>query len=238
VTAAQRKLLIPGLILAAAAILIVWVVFGRAGDEAEDEPAGAGDGVVAEVIEPTLPETIDAERREESDPLAIGRIDAPVGIVMFSDFQCPFCALWTDQTLPELLPYVEAGDLRIEWRDLAVFGEDSQRGAHAAYAAGLQGAYAEYSGALFAGGRAPSAQDLAGEALDELAGELGLDVAAFAADRVSPEVEAAVAENLEEGVELGVFSTPAFLVNGRPIVGAQPTEVFLEAVEGELTAAG
>lgn len=239
----SRNFLIPALIVAAALAIIAYLLISGG----NDEPAGAGSGeeagqeattdpsgVVGDVVEPDPPEKIDAERHDPEDPLAMGALDAPVTIVMFSDFQCPFCALWTTQTLPELTPYIDEDEVRVEWRDLAVFGDDSRRAAYAGYAAGLQGKYLEFTQTLFDGGDSPSASALSDDALEELAGDLGLDVDKFNADRTGEEVEEAVEANFAEGEELGVFSTPAFLVNGRPIIGAQPTETFIEAVEAEL----
>lgn len=238
----SKKFLVPGIIVLAALIIIIALIFGGkddgalpgaqepAGEEAETDP----DGVVGDVVEPTQPERIDAERNDPEDPLAIGPVDAPVTIVAFSDFQCPFCALWSAETLPELMPYVENDELRIEWRDLAVFGEDSRRAAYAGYAAGLQGGYVDFTEALFGDGDAPSPSALSDDALAELAGDLGLDVEQFNDDRAGEEVRGAVEKTFAEGEELGVFSTPAFLVNGTPIIGAQPTPTFIEAVDEEL----
>jgi len=243
VSSRSRNFLIPALIVAAALAIIAYLVISGG----NDEPAGAGSGeeagqeattdpsgVVGDVVEPDPPEKIDAERHDPEDPLAMGALDAPVTIVMFSDFQCPFCALWTTQTLPELMPYIDEDEVRVEWRDLAVFGDDSRRAAYAGYAAGLQGKYLEFTQTLFEGGDSPRASALSDDALEELAGDLGLDVDKFNSDRTGDEVEEAVEANFAEGEELGVFSTPAFLVNGRPIIGAQPMETFIEAVEAEL----
>lgn len=233
----SRSFVVPGIIIAAAVVIIAFVLVtggGGGSDSPGDDVPESLSGVVGEVVEPTAPQSIDAERHDPDDPLAIGALDAPVTIVMFSDFQCPFCALWTAQTLPELMPYIDDGRLRVEWRDLAVFGEDSRRAAYAGYAAGLQGKYYEFTTALFAGGDSPSPSGLSGEALEELAAELDLDVEQFNDDRGSEQVRAAVEKNFAEGEDLGVFSTPAFLVAGQPIIGAQPTDTFIAAVESEL----
>lgn len=237
----SRSFIVPGIIVAAAVVIIAVLLL--TGSDRDDSPGAADagqeattdpDGVVGEVVEPTPPEKIDAERRDEDDPLAMGAVDAPVTIVMFSDFQCPFCALWTSQTLPELMPYIDDGDLRVEWRDLAVFGEDSRRAAYAGYAAGLQGKYYEFSTTMFEGGDSPSPSELSDDALEHVAEDLGLDVEQFNNDRDGDDVHEAVEQIFTEGEELGVFSTPAFLVNGSAIIGAQPTERFVDAVEAEL----
>ena len=202
-----------------------------------DDARSRDDGPVAGTAEPQDSPTLDMARRAPDDPLAAGPVDAPVVMVVYSDYQCPFCAVWSDETLPAMQPYVDGGDLRIEWRDIAVFGPDSARAARAAYAAGLQGQFWEYHQALFADGEKRPAQMLTDEALLELAGSLGLDTGRFATDLASPEVDAAVTANADEAASIGAFSTPSFLVGGTPVVGAQPTEVFVTAVEDALARA-
>ena len=202
-----------------------------------DDARSRDDGPVAGTAEPQDSPTLDMARRDPDDPLAAGPVDAPVVMVVYSDYQCPFCAVWSDETLPAMQPYVDGGDLRIEWRDIAVFGPDSARAARAAYAAGLQGRFWEYHQALFADGEKRPAQMLTDEALLELAGSLGLDTGRFATDLASPEVDAAVTANADEAASIGAFSTPSFLVGGTPVVGAQPTEVFVTAVEDALARA-
>lgn len=233
----SRSRIIPIMILAIALAAIMFVIYTNfsAPDTADPAPSRitAEPGIVTEVIEPDTPDRVNIERKDDADPLAIGALDAPVTIVIFSDFQCAFCALWTHETLPEILPYVDDGRVRIEWRDIAVFGPDSERAAYAAYAAALQGRYLDFSGALFDGGSAPAPSQLSDESLVALAGQLGLDVEKFNSDRFSEEVDEIMQKTFAEGAEHGVFSTPRFLINGRPIVGAQPTHVFLGAIEEE-----
>lgn len=230
-TAARPAVLVPLAILIIAAALIV-AVLARGGGEESDASGVARVSAPTQVQGPSTPDYSTAERRQEGDPLAIGPVDAPVVMVAFSDYQCPFCARWTEQTLPSMLDYVDAGELRIEWRDLTVFGEDSERAALAAHAAGQQGAFWEFHDALFVDGQVSS--DLTEAALTGVAGELGLDVAQFTEGLSSPETARAVAENQQLGIDLGVYSTPVFFINGQPVVGAQPTEVFTGAVDTAL----
>lgn len=207
-----------------------------AGATADEDPADPADpdGPAAGAAEPAAPRTLEMARRDPADPLTDGPVDAPVTLVVYSDYQCPFCALWSDQTLPVMREYAAAGDLRIEWRDVNVFGVDSARAARAAYAAGLQGAFWEYHDALFADGEKRPSGELTDAALAGLAAELGLDTERFATDVASAEVGAAVQANADEGASIGATSTPSFLVGGVPLVGAQPTEVFVTAVEDAL----
>jgi protein-disulfide isomerase len=201
------------------------------GGSGADQPTG---GPAGEVVTPQTQPTLDMARRRPGDPLAVGPADAPVTLVVYSDFQCPFCAAWSHDTLPRMLSYAKAGDLRIEFRDVAVFGEPSLRAARAAYAAGLQGRYLAYHEALFAGGDKRSPAQLTDQALTDVAVSLGLDRERFVADLGSDRVRRAVQSTVDEAMRIGVFSTPAFLLDGKPILGAQPTQVFVDAVEAAL----
>lgn len=77
--------------------------------------------------------------------LAVGRADAPVVMIEYSDFQCAFCGQFARKTEPELLrSYVDKGLLRIEWRNFSVFGEESEQAALAGWAAGQQKKFWEF----------------------------------------------------------------------------------------------
>jgi protein-disulfide isomerase len=229
--------LVPAAIVVVALVLLaVSLVRGDDDAPAATPSPTTSDGPVAEVVEPEQ-QSIDVARRQEGDPLAYGPVDAPVTLVIYNDFQCPFCAVWAEETEPTMMEYADAGDLRIEWRDINAFGPVSVRAAQAAFAAGRQDAYVEYHHALFAGGEKRPADRLDDDDLVALAGELGLDVEQFTADLDSPEVAAGVQANVDEAASLGVYSTPAFLLGGQPILGAQPTEVFVQAYEEALTKA-
>ncbi|MEU4981763.1 thioredoxin domain-containing protein [Streptomyces sp. NPDC021969] len=172
-------------------------------------------------------------RRDASDPLAVGRPDAPVVLIEYSDFQCPFCGRFARETKPELLrSYVDKGTLRIEWRNFPIFGEESEQAALAGWAAGRQQKFWEFHDVAYGKPRERNTGAFGAENLVAMAREAGIaDIERFQADMASDEARSAVREDQEEGYTLGVTSTPAFLVNGRPILGAQPTETFEEAVE-------
>ena len=156
---------------------------------------------------------------------------------MFSDYQCPYCASWNEETLPTMMEYVDKGDLRIEMRDLAVFGEESERAARAAYAAGLQGKYWEFHNAMFEGGEHPPKSELDDNSLVSAAKGLGLDPTQFKGDMNSVEAHDEFDANAQEGYSLGVASTPTFVIGGKPLVGAQPTDEFVSAVDDALAEA-
>lgn len=177
------------------------------------------------------------EHRVEGDDSAAGDVDAPVVLVMFSDYQCPYCATWNEETLPTMMEYVEKGDLRIEMRDLAVFGEESERAARAAYAAGLQDKYWEFHNAMFEDGEHPAKSELDDDSLVSTAKDLGLDPTKFKGDMNSVEAHDEFDATAQEGSSLGVASTPSFIIGGKPLVGAQPTKEFVGAVDDALAEA-
>ncbi|UNX54986.1 thioredoxin domain-containing protein [Georgenia sp. TF02-10] len=230
--------IVPVAVLTVAAVLmavIVWVNWS--GTSPEDGSSPSGEGAPTEVQNPEQPDLTEVEARDEGDLLAAGPVDAPVVLVVFSDYQCSFCARWSEQTLPSMMEHVDAGNLRIEWRDVSVFGPASERAARASYAAALQGAFWEYHDDLFADGETRSEGDLSEEALVALAAELGLDTEQFAADLAAEETAQVIAANQQFGFDLGATSTPVFILGGQPIVGAQPTGVFEDAFQTALDAA-
>lgn len=231
-----RNWLVPaGILLIAALLLTVVILQVRAASQPAAEPStGTVEGITA--APPAQPDLRQVERRHPDDPTTAGPVDAPIALVVFSDYQCPFCGKWSRDTLPSMLEYAEAGSLRIEWRDLNMYGEPSERAARAAYAAGLQGKFWEFHEALFPEGEQRSADHLSAERLQEVAAQIGVDADRFAADMDSPAVRDQVAQTAAEGRALGVTGTPAFILDGRPVVGAQPTSVFVDFVEEALAA--
>lgn len=177
----------------------------------------------------------EAARREAGDPRAVGRADAPVVMVEYSDFQCPFCGKFARDVRPELMGQVEAGALRIEWRDFPIFGAESEAAARAGYAAGLQGRFWEFHDVAFGKERKRDSGGFATGKLVEMARAAGVpDLERFRLDMtLDPAVEA-LRRDRAEGFELGVPSTPAFLINGKPLLGAQPLEVFEHEIRAAL----
>lgn len=175
----------------------------------------------------------DLARRTANDPLAKGRADAPVVLVEYSDFACPFCAVWARQQQPVLVQkYVDAGVLRIEYRDLVIFGEKSKRAALAGRAAAAQGRFWQFHDTLFAASPTSGHPDLTDAVLTRFAQQAGVaDMARFAKDMNDPALAAAVDKDTQEATRLGARSTPTFVINGVPVVGAQPIDQFTQVID-------
>lgn len=183
-----------------------------------------------------LAKEMDLARRTANDPLALGAVDAPVVMVEYSDYSCPYCGVYARKTQPEIVKkYVDSGQLRIEWRDLPVIGEHSVGAAVAGRAAGEQGMFWEYNGAVYAAAPERAKADLSEPELLKFAERVGIpDMAKFAADLKSPELLALVQADRAEAAALGLNSTPTFVINNQAIPGAQPVEVFARVIDEAL----
>lgn len=171
-------------------------------------------------------------RRVENDPLAKGRVDAKVVLTEWSDYRCPYCARWAMQTYPELQQYVDDGTLRIEYRDLALFGDQSVATAVAGRAAGQQGRFWNYYETVFADFGADEQPDPTTDQLVEYAQQAGVpDLEKFRADLTDPALRQQVLDDSTEARQLGITGTPFFVINTHVINGAEPTENFISAIE-------
>jgi len=246
-TRARRRpgVLVPVLVAAAAAALTLVVALASASTGGEDTgsagasstaaPSGEGDQKARDAAQRAWEQLA---RRTPNDPLAMGKVDAPVVMVAYSEFQCPFCGKFARDTEPTLVKkFVDQGTLRIEWRDFPYLGPESTTAAHGGRAAAAQGKFWAFHDALFADPAPVNGGKLTPAYLAGVAKDLGLDVVRFSQDLSSPQTAAAVQQDFKEGQSIGVTGTPAFLINGEPIIGAQPTATFVAAVERAAAAA-
>ncbi|MGN6575675.1 MAG: DsbA family protein [Nocardioides sp.] len=178
-------------------------------------------------------------RREPGDPMALGQADAPVVMIAYSEFQCPFCGKFARDTEPELIKrYVKDGTLRIEWRDFPYLGPESRVAALGGRAAAEQDRFWQFHDAMYDDQLPPNSGNLDEDYLVGVARDAGLDVERFRDQlRRGDDLAKAVDKDFTEGQSIGVNGTPAFLVNGRPIMGAQPLAVFSKAIEQAAEAA-
>jgi len=161
-----------------------------------------------------------------------GNPKAPVTVVEFSDFQCPFCV----RARPTVARVREAYGDKIRWvfRHYPLdFHAQAQKAGEAAACAGDQGKFWEMHDRLWT-----SAGKLQVEDLKAQATSLGLDATAFGQCLDSGKDRALVEKDLAAGQGYGVSGTPAFFVNGRPLTGAQPFEAFAQVIDDELQRQG
>jgi protein-disulfide isomerase len=174
-----------------------------------------------------------------------GDANAPVTIIEFTDYQCPYCQRHATETMPTLLAeLVESGRAQYVIKDFPLenIHPQARAAANAARCAGEQDAYWPMHDALFAQQQAwTEAAPQVNDYFTAMAAELSLDSDQFAACLESGQYDAAVQANLDEGVSLGVRGTPSFFINGFPVSGSQPFELFEYAIglaeEGRLAEA-
>lgn len=168
------------------------------------------------------------ERVELGQSPTRGKADAPVTIVVFSDFECPFCTRAQDtlHTLEEEY----SGKLRVVFKHMPLkFHPHAEEAARAAVAAEAQGKFWELSEALF-----HCKKQLDSQRMEEMATSMGMDVARFRRDMRASETSARLAADQAEVERLGVQGAPTFFVNGRRVKGAQPIEVFRKVIDQAL----
>lgn len=175
-------------------------------------------------------------RRAQDDVFALGPVDAPIVLVTFSDYRCPFCARHSRVTESELVErYVESGQLRIEWRDMPIFGDASLLAARAGRAAAAQDRFWEFNRAVFAAAPESGHHELTEQKLMNFAEQVGVaDLERFRADLLSDSFDAAIEADFRQAVSLGMTGTPSFVLNGHLVVGAQPAVLFSQLIDEAL----
>jgi protein-disulfide isomerase len=172
-----------------------------------------------------------------ADPV-LGSANAPVTIVEFSDFECPYCRAFFTDTYSQLKKnYIDTGKVRLIFRDYPLpFHESAKPGALAAQCAHDQGKFWEYHDKIFielekkGQGTVPfSTADL-----KAWAAQIGLNTQQFNQCLDSQKHAADVQMDIQAGTKAGVSGTPSFFINGKLLVGAQPFSEFQTAINAAL----
>jgi protein-disulfide isomerase len=166
---------------------------------------------------------------------SLGAVNAPVVVVEYGDFQCPYCrqfALGSESTLRQ--NYVESGKVRLVFRHLAFIGPESLEAAEAAECANAQGRFWDYHDKLFAAQGAENSGAFNRENLKRFAAELELDTTQFNSCLDSGQYQARVQQDVAEADRLGVNSTPTFFVNGQLVKNGSDYQELQAAIEAAL----
>jgi protein-disulfide isomerase len=163
----------------------------------------------------------------------LGRSDAPVTIVEHADYQCPYCAQWAVNTLPEIVDeYVRPGKVRLVFNGIAILGPDSTTALQATVAAGEQNKLWNVGELLFHNQGPEGSGWVTDDLLERIGASVsGLDVDAMMDRKAAPEVGDAIAKAQAAAQDAGVVATPSFEIGktGGSITlveGAQPTDEF------------
>jgi protein-disulfide isomerase len=236
----QRILIVVGIGLITLAIAGVLILSNR--------PAKPADGPIL---------SAPAVSRSQVDFNNMGDPNAPVKIVEFSDFQCPYCANFWKNTEPQLEnDYVKTGKVYLTYRSMGNFvsnnitsqaggtDNESELAAQAAYCAGDQKKFWEYHDTLFANQLGENEGYFVRSRLDSYAKSVGLDMNTFKNCMDSNKYQDMVNKDGLDGAKAGVTGTPSFVINGKLIQGALPFNDptadtdFKREIEAALKAAG
>jgi protein-disulfide isomerase len=208
----------------AAGVLLGYVAWGM------EPAAGAASQTSAAVAQ--APAQEQQFRRYEipiENSYALGPADAPITIVEFSDYQCPYCRRWHDQVYEPLLA-AYPGKIKFVYRHLPLdsIHPDAIPAAEAAMCAGEQDAFWQFHEKLF------SSEALGSQVYTQYAQDLRLNMKTFESCVSDRKYQQAVATDANFAINLGIRSTPTFFINGLAVVGAQPLDVFKQVIDKEL----
>lgn len=181
-------------------------------------------------ITPPLPKSIPTNGHTMGVP------NAPVRVVEWADYQCPFCGTFARNVQPELVKeFVAAGKICFEYQDFAFLGPESVLAAEAAGCAMDQGNFWQYHDSLFANQGAENSGAFSPELLVEIAAQMGLDASQFSQCLTSGSHRDQVLALRQNGIEHGIHGTPSLIVNGQKIA-FQGWDSLQRAIEAALAA--
>ena len=175
-------------------------------------------------------------RHQSDDPRAWGDPNAPLVVVQWTDFRCPFCAMVATSSVPSLFTeYVDTGKVRFEVHDVALFGDQSVDAAVAFRAAGAQGKAREYMTTLFNAAPASGHPDLPEAKLIGFAKTAGVsDIAKFTKDLSDQSLHDQVIADTIKAQQIDMDGVPYFAIGSQRVSGAQPWQTFRAVIETEL----
>ncbi len=232
---------IPVAILIAGAMIAGAVAYTNRGARSPAQPAAAAVG-----------QTVTDSKTIAGDAPFLGSPDAPVALVEFADFQCPFCAATEgvdnevsaslksrDPSWQAAIPlviknYVATGKVKFAYRDFAFLGPESEWASEGAACANEQGKFWQYHDYLYRHQNGENQGAFSKDNLKHFALVLGLDGNKFNACLDSDKFLPAVRKAKSDGSALGVSGTPATFIGGHALIGAVPYDQFSAAIEAEL----
>jgi protein-disulfide isomerase len=179
------------------------------------------------------------ELQTRADASRLLGADTAMWVVMISDFQCPYCRQWHDQSMANLRrDYIDKGTVRMVYLQFPLnTHRHAKAEAVASLCAGAQGRFWEYADSLFARQETVGKMTDVTPLLTRLGRDLRLDAGQFDACRRSPAIEALLQNDVQQALRAGVRSTPTFLIGDFLVEGAIPWTDFRRAVDTALVVA-
>jgi protein-disulfide isomerase len=219
----NNKFLIPAAIAFAGIVIAVAVIYST-----QNPSPNAGKNNEKTAALAALPAV-------SSSDFVLGDQNAPVTVIEYGDFQCPFCGKFfkdTGSTLRE--KYVKTGKVKLIYRDFAFLGDESLWAANAARCAGEQGKFWQYHDYLYSNQAGENQGAFSKSNLKGFAAALGLEKEKFNSCLDSEKYTAAIQKETKEGGDAGVSGTPASFINGTLYAGALSSATFTQIIDGEL----
>lgn len=168
----------------------------------------------------------------------LGNAKASVWMIIISDFQCPYCKSWHDETWAAVKKdYVDTGKLRVAYMNLPLsMHRNALPAAQVAMCASVQGKFWPVQDALFRAQKEWKDESDPQAVFESLAREAGVDVEMLRGCVQKGLTRALIQADVDRATTAGASSTPMFFIGGRPLLGAQPLSVFREAIDAALAA--
>lgn len=227
----SKNVVLVGVLLVAAGLAAALIAVSVSGANDSAAPVGVHGVAATEALLEGIPQHGNV----------LGDPGAPVTIVEYADYQCPYCARWALETLPAIVDeYVRPGKAKLVFQGIAILGEDSATALETTVAAGTQNKLWQVAELLFHN----QGEENGGWVTDDLLQEIGasvqgLDAGAMMDSRTSPEVAAAIGRAQTAAQDAGVMGTPFFEIGGTngPVTrlqGARPLADFRSVIDGLL----
>ena len=223
-----KNIVLIGVLLLAAGLAAALIAVSVSGAKDESAPTAVHDVTATEGLLAGIPQHGNV----------LGNPKAPVTIVEYADYQCPYCARWALDTLPAIIDeYVRPGKAKIVYQGIAILGEDSVTALQAADAAGRQNKLWQVSELLFHNQGGENTGWVTEDLLTQIGASVqGLDVGKMMDDRTSPAVVTAMANAQAAAQTAGVTGTPHFEIGktGGPMTqlqGARPLDDFRQVLD-------
>lgn len=184
----------------------------------------------------SVPPTPEVSTYPQQPSNTLGNPNAPVKIVEYADFQCPFCRQYWQDIEPQIIDqYVKTGKVFYEYRSVGEFlGPESAAAAQAAYCAGDQGKFWQYHDTLFSNLTGENVGDFTNDKLQQYAATVGLDETAFNDCLSSGKYAARLQQDVQDAKAAGVKATPSLVVNGKLIEGLLSFDAYQKAIDAAL----
>jgi protein-disulfide isomerase len=203
----RRNVMIAGLVAVVVVVAAVLILVSS-GDNANENAAPAANAPLRGVKE-----TNAMLKGIPQDGNALGEKNAPITMIEYADYQCPFCRDYALETMPILInDYVRSGKLRMEFEPLTFIGPDSETAARAGVAAGQQNLEWNYTHLFFFNQGEERSGFVTDAFIDKLYAGAGVNAAKANAYRKTPAAAVPIAEASANAQKYGVASTPSFVV--------------------------